>query len=35
MLKDHFSTGRKNAQCRSPKIQNDLIAVVGNGVNKN
>ena len=29
VLKDHFSVGRKNAQYRSPKIQNDLIAAVG------
>ena len=29
VLKDHFSAGRKNAQYRSPKIKNDLIAVVG------
>ena len=29
VLKDHFSAGRKNAQYRSPKIQNDLIAAVG------
>ena len=29
VLKDHFSAGRKNAQYRSPKILNDLIAVVG------
>ena len=29
VLKDIFSAGRKNAQYRSPKIQNDLIAAVG------
>ena len=29
VLKDHFSAGRKSAQYRSPKIQNDLIAAVG------
>ena len=26
-MKDPFSAGRKNAQYRSPKIQNDLIAM--------
>ena len=29
VLKVHFSAGPKNAQYRSPKIQNDLIAAVG------
>ena len=28
-MKDHFSADRKNAQYRSSKIQNDLIAAVG------
>ena len=28
-MKDHFSARQKNAQYRSPKIQNDLIAAVG------
>ena len=28
-MKDHFSAGRKNAQYRSPKIKNYLIAAVG------
>ena len=28
-MKDYFSAGRKNAQYRSPKIQNELIAAVG------
>ena len=28
-MKDHFSSGQKNAQYRFLKIQNDLIGAVG------